>query len=169
MKRFFAFLAAAGLLLSIVVHFSTFLGFDPISRFPLVWLLHIGIFVVFIPAIIAANKAPATKTTSSASLFPNAPRWLIVAVGVFFAYALINFVILMYLMRDGSPTRRDNGSFAITDHGRFVRKISEQEFHRYQAYEVRGFSGHWMAFYCISMATLVSAARGEAKQEKEGG
>ena len=78
---------------------------------------------------------------------------------VFFAYAIINFGIFMFLMIEGGPQAMEDGTYAISNHGRFVRYITESEFHKYQGCEARGFSGHWMAFYSISMAALASRFR----------
>jgi hypothetical protein len=155
----FAVLAAAGLVLSAAVHFSTFAGVDPLDLAPWVWLLHIGIFVVFVPAIFLANRAKAGKRESLASQFPNAPRWMAWMTGLFFAYAFVNFAVFIFLMREGSPHQREDGTYALTDHGRTVREISAEEFHRRQGYVARGFSGHWMLFYSASLVALVSAVR----------
>ena len=156
--RMFAALAVVGLALSAAVHVSTFFGLDPQDVRPPVWLLHLGLFVVFVPAIIAAR----TNRNGSRRLrdaFPHAPRWMAPLTGCLFAYAVVNFALFIVLMRHGGPSRGENGEFALTEHGRLIRKISEEEFHRYRAYEARGFSGHWMAFYSLSAAMLVSAAR----------
>ncbi len=155
----FAALAAVGLVLSAAVHSSTFAGVDPVELVPRVWLLHLGIFLVFIPAIAVANRAKPEKSQSLASQFPHAPRWLAWMTGLFFAYALVNFAVFMFLVREGSPTRREDGTYAITDHGRTVREISAEEFHRRQGYVARGFSGHWMLFYSASLLALVSRLR----------
>ncbi|HEY1683198.1 MAG TPA: hypothetical protein VGG19_00420 [Tepidisphaeraceae bacterium] len=75
--------------------------------------------------------------------------------GAAFVYAIINFAVFIFLVRAGSPTI-EKGRYIIEDHGKFVRQISEQEYHRYQNYEARGFSGHWMFFYAAAMTALAS-------------
>jgi hypothetical protein len=155
----FACLAAVGLILSAVVHFSTFAGADPIDIFPLVWLLHVGIFLVFIPALFASQEAQAGGQGSSACIFANAPKWMVGMAMLFFVYALVNFGVFMFLMREGQPTQRKDGTFAVTDHGELVRRISEDEFHHLQGLEARGFSGHWLLFYSWALTILVSTIR----------
>jgi hypothetical protein len=51
MKHLLAALALLGLLISATLHFSTYLGFDLLDSYPGAWLLHVALFVVFIPAI----------------------------------------------------------------------------------------------------------------------
>jgi hypothetical protein len=165
----FAALAAAGLAVSAAVHFSTFAGVDPLDVLPLVWVLHLGIFLVFAPGIAAANRVKRGDRGSFASQFPHAPRWLIGMTGFLFVYALVNFAVFIFLMRDGSPTRREDGTYAVTDHGRVVREISAGEFHRRQGYVARGFSGHWMLFYSAALTMLVSSARASAARQEETG
>jgi hypothetical protein len=164
----FAVLAAAGLVASAAVHFSTFTGVDPLDLAPCVWVLHVGIFVVFIPAIYLANRAKTGKSQSLAAEFPHAPRWMVWMTGLFFAYAFVNFAVFIFLMREGSPHQREDGTYALTDHGRTVRAISEEEFHRRQGYLARGFSGHWMLFYSASLLALVSSLRTPRGGRREG-
>ena len=153
-------LAALGLILSIVVHASALLGYDPIAICPPLWALHIGIFVVFLPAVIANRRAgpeaaPAKKGRLEMS---RAPRWLQLLTRALFLYALVNFGLFLARTVDGSPEAR-GGKYVLQNHGRFVRALSEAEFHVYQGYVARGFSGHWMAFYCASLTILVSTSR----------
>ena len=165
----FAVLAAVGLVLSAAVHFSTFAGVDPLDLAPWVWALHIGLFVVFVPAAALANGAKTGKAQSLASQFPHAPRWMAWMTGLFFAYAFVNFAVFIFLMREGSPTRRDDGTYAITNHGHTLREISAEEFHRRQGYVARGFSGHWMLFYSASLLALVSRLRTPTDRRPERG
>jgi hypothetical protein len=164
----FAALAAVGLALSAAVHFSTFAGVDVLDVLPLVWLLHVGIFVVWAPAIGAANRGKKGDGQSLAAQFPHAPRWMFWMTGLLFAYALVNFAVFIFLMREGRPTRREDGTYAVTDHGRVLREIGAEEFHRRQGYVARGFSGHWMMFYSAALMMLVSSARASALREREG-
>lgn len=157
--KIFAAIALLGLVLSVIVHLSTFFGIDPQEIFPPIWLLHLGIFVVFIPGIIANKRRDSSSKKSLSDQFPYAPRWMIAMTVCLFAYAIINFATFFFLMHEGQPTREEDGTFAIKNHGRFVRNISEQEYHRYRGYEVRGFSGHWMLFYSAAAMMLVSATQ----------
>jgi len=125
------------------------------KSFPGVMFLHLAIFPPFIAAIFYANK---TQGCDQRRILSVVPRWMRAMFTSFFIYALLNF-ILFFIQSDGnSPSERD-GKFFITSHQRVIREISETEFHRQQAYIVRGFSGHWMAFSVAAMVGLTGVLR----------
>ena len=51
METIVAKLAFFGFALSFIVHFLTYFGVDLLTLIPVLWGLHIGIFVVFLPMI----------------------------------------------------------------------------------------------------------------------
>jgi len=130
-------LSLVGLVLSMWVHFGALFG-RQVAPSEYFWILHMGIFVVFFPAVLVSQKQ-AKKWRINRSwrdMFPGAPRWVNTMVGVFFVYALINFAIFMFYAPTG------------TQHGPETPP------------EVwRGFSGHWMLFYSAAFGMLYSAAR----------
>jgi hypothetical protein len=130
----FDVLAAIGLALSFVSHGATFFG----SRGPLgdhAMLLHMGIFVVWVPTVLISR--PLTSEYKRRDFWQAAlrgcPPWMKYMVGGFFAYAILNFIIFFV----AAP--RETGPNLIP--------VSV----------VRGFSGHWMAFYSAALAVLYSA------------
>jgi hypothetical protein len=152
-------LSAVGLIISALVHFSTYVGFDPQSDGPAVWLLHIGVFIVFIPAVWVANIKRQADVRKSNQFWPLAPTWMKNLTNLLGLYAGVNFVIFIYLimvvMGGGTP-EKEPGGYVLRNHGTLVRKISEQEYHRYRAYIMRGFSGHWVLFYALAMTMAAS-------------
>jgi hypothetical protein len=149
------FLAFIGLVLSAAAHFSTFFRIDPQQSFPYIWLLHIGIFVVFIPAAAVQGMLP-RNSSGKLQPFAFAPKWMQVLTIGAFIYMFVNFITFAIMMPSGSPYK-ENGQYVLREHGKLLRPITEQEYHRYRAYEVRGFSGHWMGFYAMAMTMLASA------------
>jgi hypothetical protein len=152
----FFIIAITGFCLSLSVHLATFVGVDPQQSFPFVWLLHIGIFIVWLPAILIANRRTkgAPRSDQWRTIFRGAPWWIAALIGPVFLYAFFNFFFTIFVLLGGhSPTVR-NGAYALSDHGRVVRTISEHDYHRYRAYEARLFSGHWMLFYLAATAML---------------
>jgi hypothetical protein len=133
----FIVLAAIGLLLSIVAHGCALLGLpQPLGG--AAWGLHIGIFVVWIPTLIVSNRLVRDfkrKDYWKAAL-RGCPRWMRWMTFGFFGYAMINFVTFVMA---GPP-------------GRAVPNAPAPPI------VFRGFSGHWMAFYSVALATLYSAA-----------
>ena len=128
----FLWIAVAGLCASAIVHVSSWLGFLPP---PLTWGLHVGIFVVWVPTVIMANKR--------AGWFPRrdfwrvalqgCPEWAYRAGKVLLGYTVVNFAIFMYLAGDQGPDK--------------------------ELIAFRGFSGHWMVFYGAAAGILYSATR----------
>jgi hypothetical protein len=165
MKQFLFWVAVLGWTLGLTVHILSLAGIDVTELIPFVWILHIGIFVVWIPAILALKKNEDLVRFQKSRLltrmntfgflkiiFKNVPRWLIVIAIVGSFYAFINFVLFV-ATQHGVPDIQ-NGQYVLQSHGTLIKTLSEQEYHHFKANEVRGFSGHWIAFYGIAMAVL---------------
>lgn len=119
-------LSALGLMLSLMVHIATWLGVElPFE----VLGLHIGIFVVWLPAAFISNftRHGFRRRYGWKEALQGCPLWMRwVAYGLF-AYAFVNFFLSIFVgsaLSDVSP--------------------------------LRAFSGHWMAFYGMAFATLYS-------------
>ena len=97
-------------------------------------LLHVGIFVVFFPAIFVAQKrvGSANRKDFWKVVTKGSPDGLRYLLYFFFAYAFVNFAIFMAQ----APTGKQTGETP--------------------AVVWRGFSGHWMVFYCASFVILSS-------------
>ncbi len=129
-------LAALGLVLSLIVHMAALFGL-PVSLPFNAMSLHTGVFVVWIPAMFvsypAIRKVP--RQDQWRAMLRGCPDWLRYLTYGFFAYAIINFVLSFMLVR--------------ANVGPFVTEAPTSI--------VRGFSGHWMFFYCTAFATLYAA------------
>ncbi len=132
----FICMAVIGLTLSLVSHLCAwFEAPQPLGE--AAWCLHIGIFVVWVPAIIAYHRLVRDfkqKEHWKASL-RGCPRWLRWLTSFFFVYAIANFLLFAIAAPAG---RRIPGAPA-------------------PPVVFRGFSGHWMAFYSAAVAILYSA------------
>jgi hypothetical protein len=165
MRKFLFFFAATGWTLALIVHLLSLSGFDLSERVPFIWLLHLGIFVVWIPVVLDWKKNEDFKTLRQSGIakrmnpfvffkviFRYTPAWLtIIAIGGLY-YAIVNFMLFMF-SQHGTPAIND-GQFVLQNHGQLVTTLTEKEYHHYKANEVRAFSGHWIAFYGIAMAML---------------
>jgi hypothetical protein len=150
--------AATVLIVSLVVHVSTFLGIDPMAKWPGVMFIHLAIFPPFIAALYYSSRTGGKEPGNQDRVFQSAPLWLQILTGVFFAYAFVNFAAFMILTEGGGPHERD-GKYVLTSHGTVLRELSKAEYHQHQAYVVRGFSGHWMLFSCAALTMLVGTAK----------
>jgi hypothetical protein len=133
---FFALLSGFGLVLSVISHFAALLGEEgPLGRYTPA--LHIGIFVVWLPAVLVASRLArnAPQRDIWRVLLRGCPAWMRYVTYGFFVYGIVNFVFFL------SAAPKTNGS------GPMPPQV------------VRGFSGHWMMFYSAAMAVLCSAAK----------
>jgi hypothetical protein len=142
--------ALAGFILSLVVHVSAMLGVDVTSRFPGVWLLQVGIFVVLLPLVFALGRDLGAKPTFK-QIAASVPRWAIALGALILVYAFVNFFLFMVDSEGGSPGMEDR-KFVLLNHGTLVRERTAAEFVRFQANIVRGFSGHWLVFFYLPAA-----------------
>jgi hypothetical protein len=131
-----AALSGVGLGLSLIVHVAAWVHYIfPIGKW--VFALHLGIFVVFVPLVISANRTTPTpgKRDNLEHLFGTLPRWTQpLATGVF-VYALAQFALFMWQASH------------YTKH------------HVPHDLELRGFSGHWIMFYTWSLLGHIGLMR----------
>jgi hypothetical protein len=162
MKNLLFYFAAGGWLISLLVHLLSVADVDLLAHFPFVMALHIGVFVVGIPVFFyTRSKANAGNTRRNPiallrTLFGEQPIWMKGLAAAGFFYAILNFSLFM-ASQPGVPDIRD-GQYILHNHGQLIKTLTEQEYHHYQANVVRGFSGHWIAFYGI-IATLAYPLR----------
>ena len=82
------------------------------------------------------------------------PGWSRIPVYVLFGYFIFNMIFLFVALRGGSA-EVVNGSYVLNPHGKLSRYLTEDEYLRFTAYELRFFSSGWMIFYGASSAYLV--------------
>ena len=126
-------LAAIGLGVSLWVHIGA-LGGTRVVPEAYFFILHVGVFIVFIPAILVGQRLVGSTARKDfwKAVLRWAPDWMRCMVYGFFAYAIANFALFMIQ----APPHGGSGNPP--------------------AVVWRGFSGHWMAFYSASMAILYS-------------
>jgi hypothetical protein len=129
-------LAVAGFFASLLVHLRAVLGL-PSPFGSATWLLHIGIFVVWLPTVLVAQRLGngAKQVDLWKAVFRGCPAWVKSGAYVVGGYAMVNFVLF---------------TFQTTAYPK--NQMPE-------LIEYRVFSGHWMVFYYIGAATLYSAIR----------
>ena len=132
----FMVLAALGFALSAYAHAMAMLNL-PTPWGESVWFLHVGIFVVWLPAVLVAQRV--VRNSSRKDFWKIAllgcPPWMRTMVFVLFGYALLNFLYFIALNRNGGTGTANQGS------------------------TIRGFSGHWLLFYGAAFAIMCSATR----------
>lgn len=168
MKRTLFFIAVFGWCAGLAVHLLSLMDIDVRAYFEPIWLLHIGIFVVFVPAVFELNKNESIKELRKANkkpgsfelykiIFQNTPNWLKIIAIAGFLYAVINFLFFM-ATQGGSPSIKD-GQYVLQNHGNILKVLTETEYTHYRANEIKGFSGHWLAFYGFAAAILYPTSK----------
>lgn len=161
LARLCGVVAAVGFAIALLVHCLTFVPVDVQTDYPLVWLLHLGCFVVFIPFFLSMRNEFGPKPSFS-RLRAVLPSWAGILLVCVFAYAIINFGLLFLHTEGGTPSER-NGAFILQSHGKLIRQLTEAEYHLQRAYVLRGFSGHWLVFYMVpALYFLFRSPRAEA-------
>lgn len=95
MKKIFCYVAGLGFLLGLIVHivslFEIYLG----EKIPFIWALHVGIFIVWLPAVLEFRKIRELKQPgfvnpfkSLGIIFNNAPKFVIILLIVVFFFSL---------------------------------------------------------------------------------
>jgi hypothetical protein len=126
-------LSAAGLGTSLWVHLAAIAG-QKVAPEPLFWILHAGIFVVFLPAVLVARgRLGITHHKDFWKLvLRGAPAWMKYTV-----YGLLGYAVVSSLL--------------------FMNQTSEPLFAATTVGQWRVFSSGWMAFYSASLAILYAA------------
>lgn len=158
------FLAVFGLVSSAIAHLSTFLGINPQRAFPPVWILHVLIFVVWLPVVFSLRN---TLIKNQPRDFwkvatANAPGWMKVLSAALFAYTFFNFFFTVFVLNQGGGPSEIDGKKVLHNHGTIIRELTDEEYEAHQAYSVRTFSGHWMIFYALGMTVLYSRMKGDS-------
>jgi len=155
--RILLIIAAAGLVASCFVHFSTFLGVNPLAVGPAVFILHVLIVLVVLPVVVVHRKF---KGKGFDELTRYAPSWMKRMCWVFFLYAFFNFFFTGLVLSKGGTADVMDGRKVLENRGKIIKELTEEEFQRYQGYDARAYSGHWMFFYGLGTVVFYSYLRG---------
>jgi hypothetical protein len=129
-----AFTIAAG------VHVASYtdLGITPGS--PLFWILHLAIFPLFfifvarlrvwLPGRPSPFRFSLLRDPQWRQLLTYFPAWILPAISILFAYAMVNFVVATGF---APPAAADGSGHGTLD----------------PVHTLRAFSGHWLIFYAL--------------------
>lgn len=147
-RLLFGTVSAIGFVAALLVHLAALRGVDVAARIPGVWLLHLGVFALFVPLVLMLRQSAGPRT-SLLRIARRLPLPAAILGVVMLAYAIANFMLFIQATEGGSPAMQD-GTYFLMDHARVVREITSAEYTAFRANEVRGFSGHWLFFYYVS-------------------
>jgi len=130
-------LAAIGFLLSVAAHVASIANI-PLPGGQSIWILHGGIFVVWLPTVLVAVRVTRGERRQDfwKVLLSGCPRWMRISAWVLLVYVILNF---LYFVATSSQVRDAAGDPPPS--------------------VIRGFSGHWMIFYGVAFMTLYSVIK----------
>ncbi len=160
MRKYFFYLAIVGWILSAIVQLLLVVGIDVESQCSFTWLLHIGVFAVWFPAILLLirdkERSAMMKTYNPIdfwkALFKGTPVWLVIIALGGFIYTWVSGMWYMFSV-DGVVDIMD-GQYVMQNHGSIIKVLTEQEYHSFHIREQMFFSAFWLAFYGIAMGVL---------------
>lgn len=146
-------LCALGLLSSLLVHISTFLGIDLPRLLPFYLVLGaipIGLATLsFLPSLFGQNAR-----SIMGFMWRNSPRWLKIAMIALILYVIATLFSAAFILNLGGTPDHLNGHFVLQNHGTVLRVLSEQEFKTHVAYETRWLSTIPLLAYFSIMVRL---------------
>lgn len=162
MKKIICYIAGLGLIFGLIIHIISLFGIYIGDKIPFIWALHIGVFIVWLPAILELRKNPVLKSqnfgtiTSSLKffgiIFKDTPKPIMILSVVFFVYATINS--FLFIPSVGRMPGIVDGKYVILDHGTIISNLSEAEYFKLKANEILLFSGYWIGLYGLAMGIL---------------
>jgi hypothetical protein len=151
------------LLAAMLVHASTFItDREPLSTmvlFPLTGFM----FVLFFMAVRVARKQDMRLNGgwSWKQVLEHAPKWVPYSLAALTVYTGFNFLFSLWYLNEGLTPGVVQGQYVMQDHGNVVRTLSQAEYWRHSAYELRGMSTHIILFTAVALGILWSHVRKE--------
>jgi hypothetical protein len=143
-------LSAFGLIASVGVYASSFVGKHLEDMPRLFVLLSVGIFVTAAPFLVIEQRV--MRYGGIFAVFPERYRSLLKRSFLLsFGFFLIHFILLLVLTGGRSPAI-ENGEYILSDHGSNVLVVSKQKYDGLKELELRFFAAGWANFYLIGSA-----------------
>jgi hypothetical protein len=178
--RHFLCVAAAGLFLSLAVHITTYFT-TRITRIPgVVLALILGMFPVFLAAIVAANRISGKAVKGAAGrrggdevgLPEGTPRHLRLWMAGLTVYLFALWLVSSALPAGpsaGVPIGKSDGRVVLRDRGRIVGSVTPEVFEARENRVVRWHTGGCMFFYSLSLILLLAWRRAQKPRDEVGG
>lgn len=156
MSRVIFIFSLLGFCVALVVHGAAIVESN-IAKSNWLYVLHGAVFVAFAPFVICISLGR-TKENPFRGLTQYVPGKAI-AIGVLLLiYIWINFIVFMAKSDGGVPDIWE-GAYVLHNHGKLLKNISEAEYIGYKSNQLRGFSGHWLAFFYMPMVYFYFRAK----------
>ena len=145
MRKVIAIAAAPGFVAGIYIFIASFFGLTMDKLGAKAFLLHLGIFALAIPLVIAE------RWSKSVNPFGGKPRWVVRSIQILGLLCVALFFVFLALSHAASP-EIINGEYVLNNHGKIVGYISERDYLFLKGWELRLFASGWMfAYYSLIM------------------
>lgn len=156
MSRIIFIFSLLGFSAALVAHGAAIVE-SSIARSDWLYVLHGAVFIAFTPFVICIALGR-TKENPFYGLTQYV-KGKSIALGVaLFAYIWVNFIIFMAKSDGGVPDVWGE-AYVLHNHGKLLKNISEAEYVSYKFNQLRGFSGHWLAFFYMPMVYFYFRAK----------
>ena len=144
MRKVVAVAAAPGVVAGIYIFVASFFGLTMNQLGGWAFLLHAGIFALFIPLVFFE------RWSKGVDPFRGKPRWVLHSMQMLFLLFVVVFVSFLVLSHAASPDII-NGEYVLTSHGKIVGHISERDYLFLKGWELRMFASVWILAYSAIM------------------
>lgn len=163
---FFLIYSVVALVVTFVVHAALYFGFNLRVWAPTVWTgIQLSILLTAIGVVFCYRRATAV-TPEMYSEESRVLLWLTIMFAVFLPYAGINYFYHDYLLHYGHLDFV-GGHYVIINKGQLVKVILPEDVPRYQLYEARQNSGHWMICNVVLCILALGSVNGKGRSEKD--
>lgn len=157
------FISVIGFTMAAIIYCSSMFHYFLLDRFGWLNLLHVLVFIVFVPMVFYLNKQQEAETMSTTDsietgfinsiqskfkIHPAFPAWVVILFITCYAVSAIS--VCMFLFNPTQALLMD-GKYVLYNHGSITRNITEAEYYTFKGNDERGWSGGWMLFYLYAL------------------
>src|ERR1700719_3139616 len=121
MRKVIAILAVPGFIAGVCIFVASFFGLTMDKLGTKAVLLHLGLFALAIPLVIAE------QWSKGGNPFGGKPRWVVRSIQILGLLCIALFFVSLTLSHAASP-EIINGEYVLNNHGRIVGYISEGDY-----------------------------------------
>ena len=147
MNRFLAVLSFVGFGLAVIIHILTFYGVSLTEKIPLLYGLHFGVFIVFVPMVFSLSTFWMSKREGAFERWVWSYKKFIGPVPVPIRVATLLIVIYVFISIPFVFSQLEQDS--VTQDSVSSRALTTEEYSLQSVYVARGFSAAWMMFYWL--------------------
>jgi hypothetical protein len=142
-----------------MVYVGSFLGITLDGAGLWIMILPILLFVICFMTIATEYK----DQTFSRRKYARPTGWVAHGIYVFGVFAAAHFVLFLVEGHEAAPMIKD-GEYVLSQHGYIVKFLSQSEYLRLKAAELRLFASGWMFFYSLPTAYWLFPANHSARR-----